>query len=112
MPLRDHFTETIPKRFHWESFHFVWAGELVRHLNRHWLPHHFRAGADLSQEDRFEVKVFEAEPREHLVAAIELITPGNKDNPQSRRKFVIRCASMLKARVSLVLIDIVTNRHA
>lgn len=65
---------------------------------------------DLSQEDLFEVQVFEV--CGNLVAAIELISPGNKDRPQSRHEFVVKCASLLKAGVSLVLIDIVTNRHA
>jgi len=67
---------------------------------------------DLSQEDLFEVQVFDDELGENLVAAIELISPGNKDRPQSRHEFVVKCASLLKAHVSLVLIDIVTNRHA
>ena len=46
------------------------------------------------------------------VAAIELISPRNKDRPQSRHEFVVKCASLLKAQVSLVLIDIVTDRRA
>lgn len=67
---------------------------------------------DLSQQDVFEVQVYDDERGEHLVAAIELISPGNKDRPQTRHDFVVKCASMLKAHVSLVLIDIVTDRHA
>jgi Protein of unknown function (DUF4058) len=66
----------------------------------------------LSQEDLFEVQVFDDELGEHLVAAVELISPGNKDRPQSRHEFVVKCASLLKAQVSLVLIDIVTTRRA
>ena len=155
MPLRDHFTETIPKRFRWEGFHSLWAATMVRRLNRGLLPPGYhaeprvrlgtlaeidvgtreeRAAAvrgssagsnggvavysppapvltietDLSEEDLFEVHVFDGE----LVAAIELISPRNKDRPQSRHEFVVKCASLLKAHVSLVLVDIVTNRHA
>jgi hypothetical protein len=67
--------------------------------------------ADLSQEDLFEVQVYDDKLGE-LVAAIELISPRNKDRPQSRHDFVVECASMLKASVSLVLIDIVTDRRA
>jgi hypothetical protein len=67
--------------------------------------------ADLSQEDLFEVQVYDTKLGE-LVAAIELISPRNKDRPQSRHEFVVKCASMLKAGVSLVLIDIVTERRA
>jgi hypothetical protein len=66
--------------------------------------------ADLSQDDLFEVQVHD-DKRGDLVAAIELISPGNKDRPQSRHDFVVKCASMLKAGVSLVLIDILTDRH-
>lgn len=66
---------------------------------------------DLSQEDLFEVQVIDKRDQT-LVAAIELISPRNKDRPQSRHEFVVKCASLLKAQVSLVLIDIVTNRHA
>jgi hypothetical protein len=159
MPLRDHFTDKVPKRFHWEGFHSAWPATLVRHLNRGLLPPGYHAeprvrlgslaqidvgahdissettsshssgfdhGAavyappapaliletDLSQEDLFEVQVFDDEMGGKLVAAIELISPGNKDRAQSRHEFVVKCASMLKAQVSLVLIDIVTNRHA
>jgi hypothetical protein len=159
MPLRDHFTETIPKQFRWEGFHSTWPVTMMRHLNRGLLPPGYHAeprvrlgtlaevdvgtreertatmrGApdgsrggvavysppapvltletDLFQEDLFEVQVFDDELGENLVAAIELISPRNKDRPQSRHEFVVKCASLLKAQVSLVLIDIVTNRHA
>jgi hypothetical protein len=67
--------------------------------------------ADLSQEDLFEVRVYDDKLGE-LVAAIELISPRNKDRWQSRHDFVVKCASMLKASISLVLIDIVTERRA
>jgi hypothetical protein len=66
---------------------------------------------DLSQDDLFEVQVVNDELAQ-LVAAIELISSSNKDRPQSRHDFVVKCASLLKAHVSLVLIDIVTNRQA
>lgn len=67
--------------------------------------------ADLSQEDLFEVQVLRGGAGE-LVAAIELISPGNKDRPESRHDFVVKCASLLKAHVAVTLIDIVTNRQA
>jgi hypothetical protein len=51
--------------------------------------------ADLSQQDIFEVQVYDDARGEHLVAAIELISPGNKDRPQTRHDFVVKCASML-----------------
>lgn len=47
-----------------------------------------------------------------LRAAVELISPRNRDRPQSRQVFVTRCASYHHRGVSLVLVDIVTNRHS
>jgi hypothetical protein len=62
--------------------------------------------------DTFEVRVFAADSGSALVAAIELISPGNKDRPEARRHFAIKCASCLNQGVSLILIDIVTSRAA
>ena len=62
--------------------------------------------------DSFEVRVFSTMGGLTLVAAIELISPGNKDRPEERRAFAAKCASYLHKGVSLILIDIVTNRHA
>jgi hypothetical protein len=46
-----------------------------------------------------------------LAAAIELVSPGNKDRPETRRAFAAKCASYLHQGVSLIIMDIVTNRH-
>jgi hypothetical protein len=47
-----------------------------------------------------------------LVAAIELVSPANKDRPAARRAFAIKCASYLLQGVGLVIVDVVTDRHA
>ena len=47
-----------------------------------------------------------------LVAAIELISPGNKDRPAERRAVAVKCASYLFQGISVIIIDIVTNRRA
>jgi hypothetical protein len=62
--------------------------------------------------DTFEVQVISTESGPTLVAAIELVSPGNKDRPESRRSFAIKCASYLVQGVSLIVVDVVTNRHA
>jgi hypothetical protein len=61
--------------------------------------------------DEFEVLVFENEGGTRLVAAIELVSPGNKDRVGHRKAFAIRCASYLCRGISLIVIDIVTSRH-
>ena len=62
--------------------------------------------------DSFEVKVFSTEAGPTLVAAIELVSPSNKDRPQTRRAFAVKCASYLAQGVHLIIVDVVTNRTA
>jgi hypothetical protein len=60
----------------------------------------------------FEVRVFESRGGPTLVAAVELVNPRNKDRPEARRGFATKCASYLHQGVSLVVVDVVTGRHA
>jgi hypothetical protein len=62
--------------------------------------------------ETFEVRILSTDTGPKLVAAIELISPGNKDRPAERRAFATKCASYLYQGISLILVDIVTNRHA
>jgi Protein of unknown function (DUF4058) len=62
--------------------------------------------------DTFEVRVFNTAAGLTLVAVIELVSPGNKDRPAERRAFAAKGASYLAQGVSLIVVDIVTNRHA
>jgi Protein of unknown function (DUF4058) len=61
--------------------------------------------------DAFEVLVFEDEGGTRLVAAIELVSPGNKDRAGHRQAIAVKCASYLCRGVSLIVIDIVTSRR-
>ena len=47
-----------------------------------------------------------------LVAAIELVSPRNKDRPSSRRAFATKCAAYLQCGISLIIVDVVTERVA
>lgn len=60
--------------------------------------------------DELEVQVFKKEGGPTLVAAVELISPGNKDRPETRRLFASKCASYLQAGIGLVIVDVVTER--
>ena len=62
--------------------------------------------------ETFEVRVLSTDTGPKLVAAIELISPGNKDRPAERRAFAIKCASYLYQGISVIIVDIVTNRRA
>jgi hypothetical protein len=45
--------------------------------------------------DTFEVRVLSTDTGPRLVAAIELISPSNKDRPVERRAFAAKCAGYL-----------------
>ena len=62
--------------------------------------------------ETFEVRVFNTTAGLTLVGVIELVSPGNKDRPAERLAFATKCASYLAQGVSLIVVDIVTNRHA
>ena len=60
--------------------------------------------------DEIEIQVFETSSGATLVGAIELVSPANKDRPDTRRAFAAKCASYLQQGIGLVVIDAVTNR--
>ncbi len=62
--------------------------------------------------ETFEVRVLCTDTGPKLVAAIELVSPGNKDRPAERRAFAAKCASYLCQGISVILVDIVTHRRA
>jgi hypothetical protein len=62
--------------------------------------------------DSFEVQIISTEGGPRLVAAIELVSPSNKDRPQTRRAFAFKCANYLCQGIPCIVIDVVTNRAA
>jgi hypothetical protein len=65
---------------------------------------------DFPAPDIFEVQIVHEEGGPRLVAAIELVSPANKDRPSHRRMFVVKCASYLQSGISLMVVDVVTER--
>lgn len=57
-----------------------------------------------------EVRVFSSEAGPQLVAAVELVSPGNKDRPDARGAFASKCWAYLQRGIGVVLVDVVTNR--
>lgn len=62
--------------------------------------------------DSLEVRVMNREAGPTLVAAVELVSPGNKDCPEAREAFASKCAAYLQQGVGLVVVDVVTSRRA
>jgi hypothetical protein len=136
MPLLDHFHEPLYPGRCWRSFLANWATRLADALTL-LVPAEFhveqachggpRVGIDVTTyektaaaaysipavfPDTFEVHVFSTIAGPALCAAIELVSPGNKYRLDERRAFATKCASYLHRGISLIIMDIVTNRRA
>jgi hypothetical protein len=59
----------------------------------------------------YEVRVYDTKHGRRLVAAVEIVSPSNKDRPEHRRAFVAKCAALLQEQVSVAVVDLVTTRH-
>jgi len=67
--------------------------------------------AGLDDQYEYEVLVFDQMRNRQLVAAIEIVSPANKDRPESRRAFVATCAALLQEHVCVSIVDLVTIRR-
>jgi hypothetical protein len=65
---------------------------------------------DLPAQDVIEVRVFDEKTGRRLVAAVEIVSPANKDRPDHCQAFVAKCVGLLQERVSVVIVDIVSAR--
>lgn len=136
MPLRDHFHAPLINRYAWEGFHAAWPTMLVIRLGAH-LPDGYAAeprahigtsyeidvgafelvgtgdSADIGEQYEYEVLIFDHNREERqLVAAVEFVSPANKDRPDHRREFVAKCAALLQKNVCVAIVDLVTTRRA
>ena len=66
----------------------------------------------VADADTFAINVYKQEGGWKLVAAVELVSPANKDRSSHRRAFAMKVASYLQQGVSVVTVDVVTERSA
>ena len=66
---------------------------------------------DPTEHYEYEVLIFDQRRGRELVAAIELVSPANKDRPETRQAFVSKCVSLLQNKVCLSIIDLVTVKN-
>jgi len=81
-------------------------------LTRTWAPPATDLIVPTVFPDDVEVQVFNTAAGATLVAAIELVSPGNKDRPDTRHAFAAKCVAYLTRGIGLIVVDIVTNRLA
>jgi hypothetical protein len=66
---------------------------------------------ELPVVDAVEVQVFADDGDPRLTAAVELVSPRNKDRPQARQAFAVKCVGYLQQGSSVVVVDTVTTRR-
>lgn len=67
--------------------------------------------ADLGEQYEYEVLVFDEGRGRTLVAAVEFVSPANKDRPDHRQAFATKCAALVQKGVSVSIVDVVTVRQ-
>lgn len=67
---------------------------------------------DLPSLDEYEVRVYDTKSGRRVVAAVEIVSPANKDRPEHRRACVAKCAGLLQNHVCVTIVDLVTTRTA
>jgi hypothetical protein len=65
---------------------------------------------EVLDQDEYEVRIYDERNLRTLVAAIESVSPSNKDRADHRRAFVSKCHALLQNHVSVSIIDCVTTR--
>src|SRR5436190_7216557 len=63
----------------------------------------------LPNQDVYEVRVYDSRRNRQLVAAIEIVSPSNKDRPENRATFVAKVATLLKNNICVSIVDVVTT---
>ncbi|HSG70611.1 MAG TPA: DUF4058 family protein [Planctomycetaceae bacterium] len=63
----------------------------------------------LPNQDVYEVRIFDSRRNRRLVAAIEIVSPSNKDRPETRGTFVSKVAALLKHDVCVSIVDVVST---
>ena len=63
----------------------------------------------LPDQDVYEVRIYDSRRRRRLVAAIEIVSPSNKDRPESRLSFVSKVATLLANNICVSIVDVVST---
>lgn len=78
-----------------------------------WAPPPARQSIALPMlENIVEIGIFHQEGGVELAGAVELVSPANKDRPDTRDAFLNKCLTYLQGGVGLVIVDVVTSRLA
>jgi hypothetical protein len=63
----------------------------------------------LPNQDVYEVRIYDSRRNRQLVAAVEIVSPSNKDRPENRATFVAQAATLLKNNICVSIVDVVST---
>ena len=63
----------------------------------------------LPLQDVYEVRIYDSRRHRRLVATIEIVSPSNKDQTETRTTFVCKVASLLAQDICVSIVDVVTT---
>lgn len=63
----------------------------------------------LPNQDVYEVRIYDSRRNRQLVAAIEIVSPSNKDRPENRATFVAKAVTLLKNNICVSIVDVVST---
>jgi hypothetical protein len=139
MPLRDHFRPPLDEVHSWDELHGGWPMMIVQKLIEVLPEPYFAAPGvhlgtlyevdkggvavatyappqptltlepQLPNQDVYEVCIYDSRRNRHLVAAIEIVIPSNKDRPENRATFVAKAATLLKNNICVSIVDVVST---
>src|SRR5437773_2439756 len=128
MPLRDHFRSPLDDVHSWDELHGGWPMMIVRKLVEILPEPYFAAPGvhlgtlyevdigmkptltlepQLPNQDVYEVRIYDSRRNRHLLAAIEILSPSNKDRPANRATFIAKAATLLKNNICVSIVDVV-----
>lgn len=123
MPLRDHFRSPLDDVHSWDELHGMWPAMIVRALAEI-LPEPYVAAPSVHlgtrwptltidprtpKQDVYEVRVYDSRRKRRLVAAIEIVSPSNKDCPETRVTFISKIADWLESGICVSIVDVVST---
>jgi hypothetical protein len=76
-----------------------------------WAPPVATATMSAVFPDDMEVHIRDELFDARVAAVVELVSPGNKDRPETRLAFAAKSAAYLERGIGLITLDIVTNHH-
>ena len=63
----------------------------------------------LPTQDDYEIRIYDNRRNRRLVAVIEIVSPSNKDRPERRAAFVSQIATLLKDKICVSIVDVVST---